>query len=69
MPAASRPGARRELPDETLMGRYADGDAEAFDELFRRYERRAGQNEKPRLAVTTGYSSSPLLARSSASEK
>lgn len=29
-----------ELPDETLMARYADGDAEAFDELFRRYEPR-----------------------------
>lgn len=27
--------------DETLMARYADGDGEAFDELFRRYERRA----------------------------
>jgi RNA polymerase sigma-70 factor (ECF subfamily) len=28
-------------PDERLMARYVDGDARAFDELFRRYERRA----------------------------
>lgn len=27
--------------DEKLMKRYAEGDAAAFDELFRRYERRA----------------------------
>jgi len=27
--------------DETLMGRYASGSAEAFEELFRRYEHRA----------------------------
>jgi len=27
--------------DETLMARYADGDARAFGELFRRYEPRA----------------------------
>ena len=33
--------ARRESPDESLMARYADGEAEAFDELFRRYEPRA----------------------------
>ena len=31
----------QEVPDAVLMGRYADGDAEAFDELFRRYEPRA----------------------------
>ncbi len=31
----------REVPDELLMERYADGDANAFDELFRRYEGRA----------------------------
>lgn len=31
----------RETPDEALMARYADGDTEAFDELFRRYEPRA----------------------------
>jgi RNA polymerase sigma-70 factor (ECF subfamily) len=29
------------VPDELLMARYADGDARAFDELFRRYEPRA----------------------------
>lgn len=32
---------RREEPDEALMGRYACGDSEAFEELFRRYEPRA----------------------------
>jgi RNA polymerase sigma-70 factor (ECF subfamily) len=32
---------RREIPDESLMARYADGDGEAFAELFRRYEPRA----------------------------
>jgi len=31
----------REVSDEHLMRRYVDGDAAAFDELFRRYERRA----------------------------
>jgi RNA polymerase sigma factor (sigma-70 family) len=31
----------REIPDEALMARYADGDSEAFAELFRRYEPRA----------------------------
>ena len=30
-----------EFPDEILMERYVDGDAAAFDQLFRRYERRA----------------------------
>lgn len=30
-----------EVDDETLMERYVEGDATAFDELFRRYERRA----------------------------
>jgi RNA polymerase sigma-70 factor (ECF subfamily) len=34
-----RGGGQR--PDETLMARYASGDADAFDELFARYERRA----------------------------
>ena len=29
------------LADEEIVARYADGDAEAFDELFRRYEARA----------------------------
>ncbi len=29
------------VPDEMLMARYADGDARAFEELFRRYEPRA----------------------------
>ena len=37
----SRRPARREIPDDALMARYADGDEEAFEELFRRYERRA----------------------------
>jgi RNA polymerase sigma factor (sigma-70 family) len=32
---------RPEIPDEALMARYADGDGEAFTELFRRYEPRA----------------------------
>jgi len=35
--ACSRAG----LPDEALMGLYADGDADAFEELFRRHESRA----------------------------
>lgn len=30
----------RQASDESLMARYADGDVEAFDELFRRYEAR-----------------------------
>ena len=33
--------AERETPDETLMVRYVDGEAAAFDEIFRRYEPRA----------------------------
>lgn len=36
-----RPPNCRETPDEMLMARYVDGDAAAFDELFRRYEPRA----------------------------
>ncbi len=31
----------KEVNDEALMERYVEGDAAAFDELFRRYERRA----------------------------
>jgi RNA polymerase sigma-70 factor (ECF subfamily) len=37
MERTGRPG----IPDEALMARYADGDEEAFVELFRRYEPRA----------------------------
>jgi RNA polymerase sigma-70 factor (ECF subfamily) len=37
----SRRAATRETSDEALMARYADGDGEAFQELFRRYEPRA----------------------------
>jgi RNA polymerase sigma-70 factor (ECF subfamily) len=33
--------SRREASDEALMARYADGDGEAFTELFDRYEPRA----------------------------
>jgi RNA polymerase sigma-70 factor, ECF subfamily len=29
------------LPDQTLLARIADGDREAFDEIYRRYNRRA----------------------------
>lgn len=36
-----RQRARRDDSDERLMARYASGDAEAFDQLFRRYEPRA----------------------------
>jgi len=32
---------QRDASDETLMERYVNGDAEAFDELFQRYEPRA----------------------------
>lgn len=35
------PRPRAALPDEALMVLYVDGDAEAFDELFRRHESRA----------------------------
>jgi len=41
MREGSQRPTRREIPDEALMARYADGEAEAFDELFRRYEPRA----------------------------
>lgn len=41
MPISGRPAAYDEVPDEQLMQQYADGDAKAFDELFRRYESRA----------------------------
>ncbi len=41
MPTPRSPEADDEVPDETLMARYADGDIAAFDELFRRYEPRA----------------------------
>jgi len=40
MPGASRRKSEHDVPDEVLMARYADGDAQAFDELFRRYEPR-----------------------------
>jgi len=33
-------GRREEIPDEALMERYARGDVEAFDRLFRRWEHR-----------------------------
>jgi RNA polymerase sigma factor (sigma-70 family) len=33
--------ALNEVPDETLMEKYADGDTGAFEELFRRFEPRA----------------------------
>lgn len=33
--------SRADASDETLMASYADGDAEAFEQLFRRYEPRA----------------------------
>ena len=41
MTLAARRAAASQPADETLMERYADGDATAFDELFRRYEARA----------------------------
>lgn len=41
MLVSKRLAALREIPDESLMRDYANGDAGAFDELFRRYERRA----------------------------
>lgn len=41
MPSRDPQSAGHEVNDEALMGRYVDGDAAAFDELFRRYEKRA----------------------------
>ena len=41
MSGKARRAGGLETPDEALMARYAAGDVEAFDELFRRYERRA----------------------------
>ena len=41
MPQTAQHANRRDAPDETLMARYADGDMEAFEELFQRYEPRA----------------------------
>lgn len=41
MPKRPQRESGEDVPDETLMARYADGDGEAFDALFRRYERRA----------------------------
>jgi len=41
MSSTTAPSRWAETTDEILMSRYADGDAEAFEELFRRYERRA----------------------------
>ena len=41
MPGSSRGLANSEDSDETLMGRYADGDTGAFEALFERYEPRA----------------------------
>lgn len=42
MPGArGRSGAKERPTDEALAALYADGDAEAFGELFRRYESRA----------------------------
>lgn len=41
MPQTTLRTSEGDATDETLMARYADGDGEAFDELFRRYEPRA----------------------------
>jgi RNA polymerase sigma-70 factor (ECF subfamily) len=41
LPRTIRRANGREEPDESLMARYAAGDPEAFEELFRRYEPRA----------------------------
>jgi RNA polymerase sigma-70 factor (ECF subfamily) len=41
MEGGSRHHADPDTPDEVLMARYADGDAAAFEGLFRRYEPRA----------------------------
>lgn len=37
----ARRAALKQVPDETLMRLYTDGDPDAFDELFARYEPRA----------------------------
>jgi RNA polymerase sigma-70 factor (ECF subfamily) len=41
MPESEHRATGRDVPDETLMARYADGDEEAFGTLFERYEPRA----------------------------
>ncbi len=41
MPNLRRRAALEAVSDEALMRRYIDGDTDAFDELFRRYESRA----------------------------
>lgn len=41
MSRAIRRANGRDVPDETLMARYAAGDVEAFEALFQRYEPRA----------------------------
>ncbi len=41
MTQTARRANGREIPDESLMARYADGDVEAFNDLFHRYEPRA----------------------------
>lgn len=41
MPSVQRRSARQTDPDEMLMRRYVDGDASAFEQLFRRYAPRA----------------------------
>jgi len=41
MPDGAHHADERTVPDELLMARYARGDADAFDDLFRRYEPRA----------------------------
>ena len=38
MPSSGRPSTLREIPNEILMERYAGGDVDAFEELFRRFE-------------------------------
>ena len=41
MSVRPRQSSAQAISDETLMGRYVAGDSAAFNELFRRYERRA----------------------------
>lgn len=41
MPKTAHSVEGRDDSDEALMARYADGDGEAFEALFRRYERKA----------------------------